>query len=329
MAKEEAQTDQQSSGGETQPWERQLVEKLLLAATREQARKRRWNIFFRFLVFGYFVALLVMLFWGDSLSEAEAHLGDHTAVVKINDIIAAENEGVSADQVVKGLKKAYKNDHVKGIIIKINSPGGSPVQSARIWSSIREMRKEHEKIPVYAVIEDVGASGAYYIAAAADEIYANESSIVGSIGVRMGEFGFVGTLDKLGMERRVITAGENKNILDPFLPLKEEDRRHAEKMLGEVHAQFIDAVKEGRGDRLVDNGELFSGLFWSGKTAKELGLIDGFGDSHYVASQLIEAEKLVDYTYEEDPFERLLRRFGAGVGEALVKFGANSGFRIE
>jgi len=324
MDKQEAPVPRQGDG----PWERELVEKLVLSATREQTRARRWNIFFRLLIFIYIAALLVMTFWGDSFREAEAHLGEHTALIEIDDVIATEDQGISADNVVKGLKKAYKNEKVKGIILKINSPGGSPVQSARIWSSVRKLKEEHEEIPVYAVIEDIGASGAYFVAAAADQIYANESSIVGSIGVRMGEFGFVGTLEKLGIERRVITAGENKTVLDPFLPLTEKDRAHAEKMLNEVHAQFIDAVKTGRGDRLAENPDIFSGLFWSGKTAKELGLIDGFGDSTHVASELIKAEKLVDYTYEDDPFQRLIRRFGVGVGEGLVKYGVESGLKL-
>lgn len=310
------------------PWERQLVERLVMASTREQAKTRRWNIFFRFLVLGYFIVLLVMFLWGDGLTDAEVHLEEHTAVIKINDIIAPDDQGISASQVVKGLKKAYKNEKVKGIILEINSPGGSPVQSARIWSSVRDMREEHADIPVYAVIGDVGASGAYYAAAAADEIYANESSIVGSIGVRMGEFGFVDTLEKLGIERRVLTAGDRKTALDPFLPLNEADRAHAETMLAEVHAQFIDAVKEGRGERLVENDQIFSGLFWSGTSAMELGLIDGFGDSRYVASELVKAEKMVNYTFEENALDRLLRKFGAGVGEALARYTMQSSLEI-
>ena len=310
------------------PWERELVEKLVMASTREQAKTRRWNIFFRFLVLGYFIVLLVMFLWGDGLTEAEAHLEEHTAVIKINDVIAPDDQGISASQVAKGLKKAYKNEKVKGIILEINSPGGSPVQSARIWSSVRDMREEHADIPVYAVIGDVGASGAYYVAAAADEIYANESSIVGSIGVRMGEFGFVDTLEKLGIERRVLTAGDRKTALDPFLPLNEADRAHAETMLAEVHDQFIDAVKKGRGERLVENDEIFSGLFWSGTSARELGLIDGFGDSRYVASELVKAEKMVNYTFEENALDRLLRKFGAGVGEALARYTMQSSLEI-
>jgi protease-4 len=328
MATQEDRTEETGRNQDGVPWERQLVEKLVMSATREQTRARRWNLFFKFLILGYFIALLVFAFWGDSLTEAEAHLEEHAAVIKINDVIAPAEQGVSADQVIKGFKKAYKNDKVKGIILEINSPGGSPVQSARIWSSIRKMREEHADIPVYAVIGDVGASGAYYVASAADEIYANESSIVGSIGVRMGEFGFVDTLEKLGIERRVITAGDRKTALDPFMPLQDADKAHAEKMLAEVHTQFIDAVKEGRGEKLVDNEEIFSGLFWSGKTASELGLIDGFGDSHYVAGELLKVEKKVDYTYEENALDRLLRRFGVGVGEALARYSIESNLQI-
>ncbi|MDX1345175.1 MAG: signal peptide peptidase SppA [Sedimenticolaceae bacterium] len=328
MATQENRREEAGKNEDGVPWERQLVEKLVLSATREQTRARRWNLFFKFLILGYFIALLVFAFWGDGLTEAEAHLEDHAAVIRINDVIAPDEQGISADQVIKGLKKAYKNDKVKGIILEINSPGGSPVQSARIWSSVRELREEHDKIPVYAVIGDVGASGAYYVASAADEIYANESSIVGSIGVRMGEFGFVDTIEKLGIERRVMTAGDRKTALDPFLPLHEDDKAHAEKMLDEVHAQFIDAVKQGRGEKLVDNEEIFSGLFWSGKTASELGLIDGFGDSHYVAGELLKVEKKVDYTYEENALDRLLRRFGVGVGEALARYSVESSLQI-
>lgn len=328
MATEEDIRQEAGKNRGEDPWERQLVERLVMASTREQAKTRRWNIFFRFLVLGYFIVLLVMFLWGDGLTEAEAHLEEHTAVIKINDVIAPDDQGISASQVVKGLKKAYKNEKVKGIILEINSPGGSPVQSARIWSSVRDMREEHADIPVYAVIGDVGASGAYYVAAAADEIYANESSIVGSIGVRMGEFGFVDTLEKLGIERRVLTAGDRKTALDPFMPLNEADRAHAETMLAEVHNQFIDAVKKGRGERLVENDEIFSGLFWSGTSARELGLIDGFGDSRYVASELVKAEKMVNYTFEENALDRLLRKFGAGVGEALARYTMQSSLDI-
>jgi protease IV len=299
-------------------WERELIEKLALNAVKEQRRSRRWSIFFRLLLFAYLFVLLYMAVDGN-MSTDNLNVGDHTAVIAIDDVIAPQQKGISADQVAKGLKNAYKDKSTKGIILQINSPGGSPVQSARIYAEISRLKKEHEDIPVYAVIEDVGASGAYYVAAAADEIYANESSIVGSIGVRMGEFGFVDAIEKLGVERRVITAGDNKVSLDPFLPLNEDDRAHAEQMLDEVHQQFIKAVRAGRGDRLKESKELFSGLFWSGLKAKSLGLIDGFGDSRYVASELVGAEKLVDFTAKENALDRLISRFGLGVGTAFTR----------
>lgn len=299
-------------------WERDLIEKLALESVKEQRRKRRWSIFFRILLFAYLFLLLYMAVNGD-MSTDDLNVGDHTALIAIDDVIAPKETGISAQQVAKGLKNAYKDKGTKGIILQINSPGGSPVQSARIYAEIRRLRKEHQEIPVYAVIGDMGASGAYYVAAAADGIYANESSIVGSIGVRMGEFGFVGALEKLGIERRVIIAGQNKTTLDPFLPLKEDDRAHAEKMLSEVHQQFIQAVRDGRGERLKESDEIFSGLFWSGVTAKSFGLIDGFGDSRYVAAEVIGEKKLVDFTARENTLDRLISKFGLGVGTAFTR----------
>ena len=309
-------------------WERDLIEKLALESVKEQRRKRRWSIFFRFLLFGYLFLLLYMAVSGN-MSTDNLNVGDHTAVIAIDDVIMPGDKGISADQVAKGLKNAYKDKSTKGIILQINSPGGSPVQSARIYAEIRRLRKEHKDIPVYAVIGDVGASGAYYVSAAADEIYANESSIVGSIGVRMGEFGFVDAMQKLGVERRVITSGKSKISLDPFLPLKDEDRAHAEKMLSEVHQQFIQAVRDGRGDRLKESDELFSGLYWSGATAKSFGLIDDFGDSRYVATELVGVKKLVDFTVRENALDRLISKFGIGVGTAFTRMmGASSGSEI-
>ena len=306
------------------PWERDVVEKLLLSTVTEQRRSRRWSLFFRFLVLGYFVALLVLAFMSDDLSKSSVHSGDHTALIEIDDVIAVGDIGITADTVLKGMESAYKNKGTKGIVLRINSPGGSPVQSARIYSGLKRLREQHKDIPVYAVIEDVGASGAYYIAAAADEIYANESSIVGSIGVLMNNFGFVDAMEKLGIERRLITAGDNKGVLDPFSPLKPEDEAHARHMLNEVHQQFINAVKQGRGDRLVERDDLFSGLFWSGVTAKEYGLIDGFGDASYVARELVGEKQLVDFTAEEDPFDRFAKRLGLGMAEGLKWFTGSS-----
>jgi protease-4 len=297
-------------------WERDVVEKLLLANVREQRSARRWKIFFRFLVLGYFVALLYFAVGGDVSTKA-VHVGDHTAVIDIDDIIGADEIGITADAVLKGAKSAFEDKATKGVVLRINSPGGSPVQSARIYKGLKRLREQHKEIPLYAVIDDVGASGAYYIAAVADEIYANESSIVGSIGVIMNNFGFVDAMNKLGIERRMLTAGENKGALDPFSPLKPEDEAHAQKLLDEVHQQFIEAVRQGRGDRLADNDDIFSGLFWSGLTAKEYGLIDGFGDADYVARELVGEESLVDFTTVEDPFERFARRLGMGMVEGF------------
>lgn len=299
-------------------WERDLIEKLALESVKEQRRKRRWSIFFRFLLFAYLFLLLYMAVNG-SMSTDDLNVGDHTALIAIDDVIAPRDKGISAEQVARGLKNAYKDKGTKGIILQINSPGGSPVQSAQIYAEISRLKKKHNEIPVYAVIGDVGASGAYYVAAAADEIYANESSIVGSIGVRMGEFGFVDAMQKLGVERRVIIAGRNKISLDPFLPLKDDDRAHAEKMLTEVHQQFIRAVRNGRGDRLKESDEIFSGLYWSGVTAKGLGLIDGFGDSRYVATELVGVKKLTDFTVRENALDRLVSKFGIGVGTAFTR----------
>lgn len=310
------------------PWERDLVEKLVMASSREQRRTRRWSIFFRFLIFIYLFALLAMMF-SDGFDSSDITTGNHTALIEIDGVIATKEIGVTADQVIDGLKEAYKDEGTKGIVIRINSPGGSPVQSARLYSEIRRLKKEHEDIPVYVVIEDVGASGGYYIAAAADEIYANESSIVGSIGVRMGSFGFVDVMEKIGVDRRVLTAGDNKNILDPFLPVNEADEEHAKAMLDEVHEQFIAAVREGRGDRLKESDDIFSGLFWSGRTAKEYGLIDGFGDAAYVARELVKEETLVDFTTKGDPFERLARKFGIGVGEAMIQLSGPKGISFD
>ncbi|MEN8213876.1 MAG: S49 family peptidase [Pseudomonadota bacterium] len=299
-------------------WQRSLIEKLALDTVKGQRHKRRWRSLFRLLLLVGLITLFYLAATG-KMSTQDLNVGDHTAVIAIDDVIMPKEQGISADQVAKGLKHAYKDKSTKGIILQINSPGGSPVQSARIYKEIRRLKQEHEEIPVYAVIGDMGASGAYYVAAAADQIYANESSIVGSIGVRMGEFGFVDAIGKLGVERRVIIAGQNKTTLDPFLPLTESDKVHAEEMLADVHQQFIEAVRTGRGDRLKENDDLFSGLFWSGLKAKEYGLIDGFGDSRHVAAELIGVEKVVDFTVRETPLDRLISRLGIGIGTAFTR----------
>ena len=216
---------------------------------------------------------------------------------------------------------------MKGVILRINSPGGSPVQAGIINDEIQRLRKLHPNIPMYAVVEDVCASGGYYIAVAADKIYVDKASIVGSIGVRMDSFGFTGTMEKLGVERRVLTAGDNKDFLDPFLPLQEKDVTHAKTLLEEIHKQFIDVVKKGRGTRLKDSPELFSGLFWVGSKSVELGLADGLGSVDFVARDVIKAEEIVDFTRKENVAERLAKRLGAGAAKAIAGSGGGPGLR--
>lgn len=303
-------------GSSTTRWERDVMEKLVMASVTEARRARRWGIFFKFLIFGYLFLILGLALL-DGLDSETLRAKDHTALVEIDGVIASSELGVDADRVVESLEAAFKDKHTKGVILRINSPGGSPVQSAQINAEIGRLRDKYPKIPLYAVISDVCASGGYYVAAAADKIYADRSSIVGSIGVRMDQFGFVDAMEKLGVERRLMTAGEHKGILDPFLPLAEGDREHAQQLLDQIHRQFIDAVKAGRGDRLADDPGIFSGLFWTGEQGRTLGLVDDFGDMRHVAREIIGADKIVDFTVEEDVWERLSKHLGAGMGTAL------------
>lgn len=306
----------QEDGTSTEAWQRDVIEKLAMASVTEQRRARRWGIFFKFLFFGYFLLLLGVLYV-DALDVETAKGKDHTALVEVEGLIASADMGIDADRVIKGLKAAYKDKNTKGIILRINSPGGSPVQSADINAEIGRLKEKHPDIPVYAVVSDVAASGGYYIAVAADAIYANPSSIVGSIGVRMDQFGFVDAMDKLGIERRLLTAGDHKGALDPFLPVAEGDREHVQRILDQIHSQFIDAVKAGRGDRLVETPDLYSGRFWTGEEGMALGLVDGYGDMRKVARDMIGEKKIVDFSVEEDVWERLAGRLGTGLGTAL------------
>lgn len=306
-------------------WERQLLEKLATASVTEQRRARRWGIFFKLLTFGYLFTLL-MLWLPDELPDGSL-TGDkgHTALVEINGVIADDGKA-SADTVISGLRKAFKDKETKGIVLRINSPGGSAVQSGYIYDEIVRLKGKYEKIPVYAVVTDICASGGYYVAAAADKIYVDKASIVGSIGVLMGGFGFEKGMEKLGIERRLLTAGEHKAILDPFSPLSVEERKHIKTMLDQVHQQFISAVKQGRGDRLNIDDKIFSGLFWSGEESIALGLADAVGSSSYVAREVIKAETIVDFTPEDDLVERFAKRVGAGAAAFLTQFaGANQG----
>ncbi len=300
-------------------WERDLLRDLASDALRERRRTRRWGIFFKLLTFLYLGVLLVALFSDDNgLSLDQAPGKDHVALVELQGVIEPTGKA-SADLVNKGLRKAFKDSHTKAVVLRINSPGGTPVQASLINHEIRRLRARHKDIPLYVVVGDMCASGGYYVAAAADKIFVNESSIVGSIGVLMDGFGFTGAMDKLGVERRLLTAGEHKGILDPFSPLSAEDRAFADDVLKQIHAEFIRAVKEGRGKRLADDDQLFSGLFWTGRKAIELGLADGIGDLGYVSREVVGIDKVVDFTAKEDPLERFAERFGMAGTETLAR----------
>jgi protease-4 len=296
-----------------------MLNRMVMATVAENRRSRRWGIFFKLLTFGYLFLLLGVFLWGDKLQVVKSTAQTHTALIEVKGLISSETKA-SADNIVTGLRNAFEDKKTKGVILRMNTPGGSPVQSRYINREISRLREKYPKIPLYAVVSDICASGGYYIAAAADKIYADEGSLVGSIGVLINGFGFVEGMQDLGIERRLLTAGENKGILDPFSPLREADREHIQKMLDQLHEQFIDTVKAGRGDRLkvADHPELFSGLFWSGEEAKEMGLIDDFGSSSYVAREIIGAEEIVDFTPKEEVWERLARNIGAGAAEVLA-----------
>ena len=297
-------------------WERDTLERLAFATLAEQRASRRWRIFFRFA----WLALIVALFW------TGAHKGGmggaspsqpHTAVVAIKGEIA-DGADASAEWVVTALRAAFEDEGSQAVVLQINSPGGSPVQAGIINDEIRRLKEKHKK-PVYAVVEESCASAAYYIAVAADEIYVDKASIVGSIGVLMDGFGFTGLMDKLGVERRLMTAGVNKGFLDPFSPQTKNQRAHAQTLLDQIHQQFIQVVREGRGKRLKETPDLFSGLFWSGEQAVDLGLADGLGNLDYVAREIVKAEDIIDYTRHENVAERLAKRFGAAIGEGAVR----------
>jgi protease-4 len=307
--------DGERSGGGI--WERELVAKLATAALKEQRRARRWGIFFKLLTFAYITFLLVLFV--DWEGRAEMASGKkHTAMVELNGTIAPGSDA-SADKVIAALQAAFKDKNTQGVVLRINSPGGSPVQSQTIYDEMRRLRKKYPEIPLYAVVEDVCASGGYFVAAGADRIYVGKASIVGSIGVLMNGFGFTGLMDKLGVERRLMTAGENKGFMDPFSPQTEKHRAYAQQMLDQIHRQFIDVVKTGRGKRLKEAPDLFSGLFWTGQQAIDMGLADQLGNIDYVAREVIKAEDVVDYTRRDNVAERLAKKFGAAIGEGAIR----------
>ncbi len=295
-----------------------LLEKAVLAGVIEQRRARRWGIFFKSLFFLYLLAgLFLYSSWGEL--EKKAVHRPHTALIEVRGVIADE-ERASADNLVGSLRAAFEDRNTRAVLLRINSPGGSPVQSGYVYDEIRRLRALHPETRVYAVIADLGASGAYYIASAADAIYADKASLVGSIGVTASGFGFVAALDKLGVERRVYSAGEHKTFLDPFMPQKGEETRFWGEVLETTHRQFIASVREGRGERLKDaeHPELFSGLVWSGEQALALGLVDGLGSASHVAREVIGVEHLVDFTRKESPLDRFAKKLGAGVSEQLA-----------
>src|SRR5437016_3322081 len=303
-------------------WERELVTRLAMAAVREQRRARLWGIFFKLLAFAYIT--LVLLLAVDWKGGADVVRGKkHTAMVDLNGIIAPGTDA-SADKVTTALQAAFKDKNTQGVVLRINSPGGSPVQSQTIYDEMRRLRKKYPDIPLYAVVEDICASGGYFVAAGADRIYVSKSSIVGSIGVLMNGVGFTGLMDKLGIERRLITAGERKGMLDPFSPLDEKDRQYAKQLMEEIHRQFIGVVREGRGKRLKETPDMFSGLIWSGERSVELGLADGFGSLDSIAREVIKAEDIVDYTQKEGIAEKFARRFGASAASQPAAFEAGS-----
>jgi protease-4 len=296
-------------------WERKLIEKLALDALSEQRRRRRWGIFFRLLGFAYLtLILLVAIDWPGSERLAA---GRHTALVQLNGVIREKGEA-NAEDIVSSLQAAFEDKGTAGVIVRINSPGGSPVQAGIINDEIRRLRAKYPETPLYAVVEDVCASGGYYVAVASDKIFVDKASIVGSIGVLMDGFGFVGTMDKLGVERRLLTAGENKGFLDPFSPQDARHKEHAQQMLGEIHQQFVDVVRQGRGKRLKEAPEMFSGLMWTGAKSIELGLTDGLGSVESVARDLIKAEDIRDYTIKPNLAEKFAKQFGANAAEGAV-----------
>ncbi len=311
--------------GRDEGWERKALERIALEGIAEQRRARRWGIFFKFLGFGYLFIVLAVAFefgGGDSSHDGQKH----TALVNLVGVIQAKGDA-NAEDVISALQAAFDDKGTAGVILRINSPGGSPVQAGMINDEIRRLRTKHKDIPLYVAVEDVCASGGYYVAAAADRIYVDKASIVGSIGVLMDGFGFTGTMDKLGVERRLLTAGENKGFLDPFSPQNTKHKEFAQTMLGEIHQQFIDVVKKGRGSRLKENPEMFSGLMWSGAKSIELGLADAFGTVDTIARDVIQAEDVRDYTVKPNIAEKFAKQFGANLAEGVVSRLGNWGLR--
>jgi len=297
-------------------WEKDVLTSIATEGLKEQKRTRRWGIFFKSLTFLYLFVLLIMI--NQTPGDNRSTSGKHTALVELKGVIAPGSEA-SADNIVTALRDAYEDPDTAGVILRVNSPGGSPVQSGYIYDEILRLREMYPDTPMYAVISDIGASGGYYVAAAAEKIYADQASLVGSIGVRMDNFGFVEAMKKLGIKRRTLTAGKNKAMLDPFSPENPEVTKHLTELLNSVHSQFINAVKQGRGDRLKEVDGMFSGLIWTGDQSVEIGLVDELGNSSYVAREIIGEENIVNFTVQPDFLERFSKRIGAEMSALLLE----------
>jgi len=309
-----------------QQWERSVLEKVALASVVEQRRTRRWSIFFKLLFLAYIVVISGVAM-SPMTDGVKMSAGPHTAVIDVKGIIVSGGEA-DAETIIGSLQKAVKNPNTKGIILRVNSPGGSPVQSSYVYQAIMDIREKHPDIPVHAVIEDLCASGGYYIASAADKIFVNESSIVGSIGVVMNGFGFTDVMKTLGVERRLYTAGKHKGFLDPFSDVNANERSHVQGMLNDIHQEFIQAVKNGRGDRLMNEPDLFSGLVWAGSESIRLGLTDAIGSVKTVAKNEIGAETIVDFTAEKPFIERLAKNMGVAMAEFTAQISTMRGHQL-
>ena len=300
-------------------WEREAIEKLAFAAVTEQRRARRWGIFFKSLMFIYLAAIIGVGMYPSlkqSMWNGDGDDKGHTAVINISGVIA-EGKEANADSIIKALRNAIKDEDTQGIILHVNSPGGSPVQASYIFNEIRKIKAEHPELPIHAVASDICASGCYYIVSAVDNIYVNPATLVGSIGVIMEGFGYVGAMKKLGIERRLVTAGAHKALMDPFSPEKTGERKYMQQVLAQVHQQFITAVKDGRGERLQIDDDTFSGLVWTGEQGITFGLVDGFGDDDSVATDIIGAKKRVDFTIQERLIDRLTGQIASSFTQSI------------
>ena len=309
--------DKPVGGAPAGHWERDVLEKLVFATLQEQRAHRRWSIFFK--LFSLLIVLFALwVFYDYNNTDDSETLGRHTALIDINGSIEAEGSG-SAAVVIPALDKAFSDSGSMAVVLHINSPGGSPVQAGMIVDEMRRLRTGYPDKPLYVVVDEMCASGGYYIAAAADRIYVNKASVVGSIGVLMDGFGFTGAMEKVGVERRLLTSGVNKGFMDPFSPMSDKQKAYAQGMLDEIHDQFIEVVRSGRGKRLKETADTFSGLYWTGARAVEMGLADDFGTVDSVARDVVKAEDIVDYTQHEGLPERVLKKFGAAMGAGAIK----------